>query len=119
MNDLDRILGIIARRDWFHLNDAMNIVYCTFDDRGNCHSEFHASTETEVRKLVLSSPIAESFANKQRSLFKSSLDTLRSAQISANVRGDRDEDITLFNTWSDQSRQTVNDGNTENTLPEI
>ena len=104
MNKLDRINAIVARRNWFHLNDNMKIVYCVFDDRGNCHSEFHASTKNEVREMVLDSSIADNFLANQRSLRKLILDEIRSQQISANIRGDHDEDIKLFNLWVNQSR---------------
>lgn len=116
MNELDRINAIVARRNWFHLNDNMKVVYCAFDDRGNCHSEFHASTREEVREMVLDSSIADNFLANQRPLRKFILDGVRSQQISANVRGDRDEDIKLFNLWVNQSRKGWRDakGNIQN-----
>ena len=105
MSELDRIKAIIDRRNCFHLNDVMRISYCAWDDRKGCHSEFHASTVDEVREMVLDSDKREVFLSREVSEDEKRINALRSAQLNANLKGDRNTDVKLFTEWSKLSNR--------------
>lgn len=99
MDIVDRMNMIMARRNMFHLDDAMNIQYCPYDDRKNCRHLFHADTVDNVKNLILSSDFDKKADFMEKDSRDSERDMIRSRQISANIRGDRAEDIRLFNMW--------------------
>lgn len=97
---------VLDSRNCYHVNDYFNIVYCAFDDRGNCRSEFHAESPEALYDMIVNSDENDMAIytvqfltqyNKVQREKKAS--AIRSAQIAASIRGDRAEDIRLFNEW--------------------
>lgn len=97
---------VLDSRNCYHVNDHFNIVYCAYDDRQNCRSRFHAESPADLFNKVVSCEDSnmevyiiafveqyDKVRNNKRAA------EVRSAQLAANIRGDRDEDIRLFNEW--------------------
>jgi len=98
--------SVLDKRDCFHVNDHFNIAYCPFDDRKNCRSEFHAESPEDLFNLVVSCDDPKfdmyviDFVDQYDKVRRNKeISSVRSAQLAANLRGDREEDIRLFNEW--------------------
>lgn len=96
--DFDRINNILKNRRGYHLNEFMNITYCPYDDRKNCHALVHGDTYENLVANIVDSDHADDF-NARESVRDDRKGRLRSRQIAANIRGDRDTEIDLFNRW--------------------
>lgn len=97
---------VLDSRNCYHVNDNFNITYCAYDDRQNCRSKFHAKSPDDVHYLVVNchdqemSDYVQCFIQQFNKIIREKkANAVRSAQLAANIRGDRDEDIRLFNEW--------------------
>lgn len=93
--DMKHIENVMARRNWFHVDNYGHIQYCPFDDRKNCRFSVHAHTVDELREIADIKKCSEN-------------DLIRARQIAANMRHAdvaddnnhyRELDIELFNKW--------------------